>query len=250
MPPRRSAAEFPNDNPELHDGLVWVCSNPCAKAIPTLRLRPSERRSGKLLQPSWAVAPDRASEPALLYVARELAESGLVHAPPEPADSGLMHAPPEPAPSEREPVHEPETKRSEVAPPQLSAFEAFVSAMVRVAMAEGASRAASLLPGLLGATAFEALPSGHALRESLVKQGVLSGDSGRLAPRFSRLSGAWWRLLEGGSGDLRALGNSTLDGFGAELLTALIPGATGSHERLRRSLRKVGVAAFGMLDAA
>jgi hypothetical protein len=191
-----------------------------------------------VLQPSWAVTPD--SPP----------ESGPISVLPEPVESGRVHAPLEPTRSEREPVHEPETKHPEVAPPQLSAFEAFVSAMVRVAMAEGASRAASLLPGLLGATAFEALPSGHALRESLVKQGVLSGETGRLAPRFSRLSGAWWRLLEGGSGDLRALGNSTLDGFGAELLTALIPGATGSHERLRRSLRKVGVAAFGMLDAA
>src|SRR5687768_9693627 len=25
---RRAASEFPNDNPELHDGLVWVCPEP------------------------------------------------------------------------------------------------------------------------------------------------------------------------------------------------------------------------------
>lgn len=219
MPPRRSAAEFPNDNPELHDGLVWVCASPCAKPIPTLRLRPSERGRARLLQPSWVAAPEVAPEsgPAIVEAS----------------------------------VHESETNPSVPEPPVASTpFEAFVIAMVRVAMAEGASRAASLLPSLLGTTAFEALPSGHPLRESLVKQGILSGATGRLAPAFSRLAAAWWGLLEGAPGDVTALGNSTLDGFGAELLAALVPGATGGRERLRRALRKHGVAAFGMLAAA
>jgi hypothetical protein len=222
MPPRRSAAEFPNDNPELHDGLVWVCSDPCAKPLPTLRLRPSERARARLLQPSWAASPE---------------------APPE---SGYA--------LREEPAYVPETKHVELdapePPPPPTAFEAFVIAVVRVAMEEGASRVASLLPSLLGLTAFEALPEGHPSRESLENQGILAAGSGRLAPSFSRLAAGWWGLLEGASNDLSALGNSTLDGFGAELLAALVPGATGGRERLRRSLRKHGVAAFGMLAAA
>jgi len=219
MPPRRSAAEFPNDNPELHDGLVWVCSTPCAKPIPTLRLRPSERARARLLQPSWVADAEAAPESGAAIV--------------------------------DEPVHASETNHSVDAPPGASSpFEAFVVAMVRVAMAEGASRAASLLPSLLGTTAFEALPSGHPLRESLVKQGILSATTGRLAPSFSRLAAGWWGLLEGAPGDVTALGDSTLDGFGADLLAALVPGATGGRERLRRALRKHGVAAFGMLAAA
>lgn len=219
MPPRRSAAEFPNDNPDLHDGLVWVCESPCAKPIPTLRLRPSERARTRLLQPSWVAAPEA------------LPQSTRV-SPGDPVSTS-------------EPKHS-----AEEVPVPTSAFEAFVVAMVRVAMEEGASRAASLLPSLLGTTAFEALPSGHPLRECLVKQGVLSGATGRLAPSFSRLAAGWWGLLEGVSGDVAALGNSTLDGFGADLLAALVPGATGGRERLRRALRKHGVAAFGMLVAA
>lgn len=242
MPPRRSAAEFPNDNPELHDGLVWVCSDPCAKALPTLRLRPSERARARLLQPSW-VAPLEPSP-----------ESGVVLREPadvlrEPADvlgelAGVFGEEPAEHVSEAEPVSE------EVLEPPPTAFEAFVIAMVRVAMDEGASRAASLLPGMLGLAPFEALPLGHPSREPLEKQGILSPGSGRLSPAFSRLAAGFWGLLEGGSSDLSALGNSTLDGFGAELLTALVPGATGGRERLRRALRKHGVAAFGMLAVA
>lgn len=224
MPPRRSSAEFPNDNPELHDGLVWVCSDPCAKPLPTLRLRPSERARTRLLQPSWAAPPD-APPPESGFVLRD------------------------------EPAHVPETKRDVVSeapepPPPPTAFEAFVIAMVRVAMEEGASRVASLLPSMLGMTAFEALPEGHPARESLEKQGILTPGSGRLSPSFSRLAAGWWGLLEGGSGDLSGVGSSTLDGFGADLLAALVPGATGARERLRRALRKQGVAAFGMLVAA
>ena len=46
---RLAVSEFPNDNPELHDGLVWACPAPCAPALPTLRLAdiPNNPSTGK-----------------------------------------------------------------------------------------------------------------------------------------------------------------------------------------------------------
>src|SRR5688572_1981261 len=75
MARRLAVSEFPNDNPELHDGLVWACPAPCAPALPTLRLR--EAGPVRVLKPGWdaatplppavaleseAAAPERASE--------------------------------------------------------------------------------------------------------------------------------------------------------------------------------------------
>ena len=42
MGQRLVVSEFPNDNPELHDGLVWACPTPCAPALPTLFARHPE----------------------------------------------------------------------------------------------------------------------------------------------------------------------------------------------------------------
>jgi hypothetical protein len=50
---RRAVSEFPNDNPELHDGLVWSAPSPCAPALPTLRLRAPEGPVPKVIGPSW-----------------------------------------------------------------------------------------------------------------------------------------------------------------------------------------------------
>lgn len=54
---RRAASEFPNDNPELHDGLVWACPAPLGRALPTLRLRPASGTLPRVLGPSWEATP-------------------------------------------------------------------------------------------------------------------------------------------------------------------------------------------------
>src|SRR5262245_57902994 len=36
---RMSSSEFPNDNPALHDGAIWVCFSPCGPLRPVVRPR-------------------------------------------------------------------------------------------------------------------------------------------------------------------------------------------------------------------
>jgi hypothetical protein len=43
--PRSCASEFPNDNPALHDGAVWVCFAPCGPLRPVVRPKSGGRRS-------------------------------------------------------------------------------------------------------------------------------------------------------------------------------------------------------------
>jgi hypothetical protein len=37
--PVAASAEFPNDNPELHDGAIWVCLETCARAVAVVETR-------------------------------------------------------------------------------------------------------------------------------------------------------------------------------------------------------------------
>ena len=60
---------------------------------------------------------------------------------------------------------------------------------------------------------------------------------------------AWRRVLSGETNDLADCGDSTLDGWSADLLHAFGIGQGGAAD-VRRELRKRGVAAFGMLLAA
>ena len=48
---RRHAAEFPNDNPELHDGTLWICLEVCSAPRPT-RCRVRTAYSALIAPPS------------------------------------------------------------------------------------------------------------------------------------------------------------------------------------------------------
>ncbi len=216
---RRAASEFPNDNPELHDGLVWTSESPCGAPVPTLRLRPLSGRLPKVLGPSWApVASTPAPEPAL--------PAAPVLAPAHPDDAPA--APAIAADAGRAPSLV--TSPSREPPVEMGAADALVQALVRVLLERGATRAAAELPGLLA-------------------DGRGEPDA---SPGLARLlsAGAVWRsVLDGKSDDLAACGDQPLDAWGAELLSALV-GDPAERETLRRALRRKGVAAFGMLRAA
>src|ERR1041384_1355526 len=96
MAPRSVVSEFPNDNPELHDGLVWACPTPCAPALPTLRLRTTA--PARVLRPSWepASSPCSSAEPVVAPEHFELEPEAVAQAEPalpEPAISELELAP-------------------------------------------------------------------------------------------------------------------------------------------------------------
>jgi hypothetical protein len=121
--------------------------------------------------------------------------------------------------------------------------------MEQALMARAASRAAALVPRLLRLQPLPADALAEDLHRSLRDGGYLD-DAGRYLPRFQERWGAWSAVLSGSSDDLSACGATTLDSFGAELLAALLGVPKGRAEELRRELRKAGIAAFGVLEAA
>jgi hypothetical protein len=123
---------------------------------------------------------------------------------------------------------------------------------VEVALASGATRAAAVLPSLLdGAGGVHGLAP--ELCEALVAARVLAraegGDALHPTEAFATTASAWRRVLREETSDLSACGASTLDTWGADLLSALGVGRDGRTD-VRRELRKRGVAAFGMRVAA
>jgi hypothetical protein len=223
---RRAASEFPNDNPELHDGIVWSCPEPCAPPLPTLRLRKTEGTLPKVLGPAWAAEAERAPvSPRSLA-----APSHAVLPPPPPGKSalpGVRSAPPLP--------EEP--------------FERFVATVARVAMNRGATRAAGAVTSLLTLGRLARDGVDPQLLDALAR-GRIVAPAGQVTPEFAATTAAWRAVLEGTGGDLSACGSSTLDAWAAELLAIVMNAPRSEITELKRELRRCGVAAFGLLAVA
>ncbi len=246
---RTASAEFPNDNPDLHDGALWVVSRPCARAQLLLRAVP---RSEPPPEPAEAEfdLPDEGDDGLLdIDIDIELAEQPALAEQAEAAPVELAAelveeaAAPEPARAEQ---------ASAAAEPPEDLFAVFVAALVRVAMDAGASRIAAGLPGFLerGTLASDGLAP--EVVEALVSRGFAEvRDAGLVASAAcAATSGAWSHVLRGESDDLSACGTSTLDGWGAELLAASLGAPPDAVKKLRRELRRLGVAAFGIIAQA
>jgi hypothetical protein len=264
---RLAVSEFPNDNPELHDGLVWACPAPCAPPLPTLRLR--EAGPVRVLKPGW--------EPAT-PVAPAVAPASLVPLPEpdcelaEPMVEVEHVAEPEPESELAEPVAEsvavpesilalaePALLESEPASnaaaddpeaPTPSGFEAFIAALSSLLAERGATRAAANIGALLGQTRLARDAFDTPTRKVLVARGFIDGKTARPTPEFSVIAQAWRDVLDGANGDLSACGSATLDVWGADIAAALLGSPRERADDLRRALRQRGVAAFGMLAAA
>jgi len=217
------ASEFPHDNAEISRGAVWICSEVTGPA--TAVLGPYE--------------PVQAPPFVLLF---DEDDDGYVDGPLEleiDADDGAISArlaAREPAPPS--PVE-----------PEAAAFTCFESALVAALMAQGASRSAALVPRLLRLEPLPADALGKDVQLTLQSRGYL--DSGaRYSSKYRELCGAWSAVLRGCSRDFAACGTTTLDRFGADLLAALLAVPATRADELRRELRRAGIAAFGVLQAA
>ena len=213
MSPPTRASEFPNDNPSVSEGAIWICPEVRSRARSWLRPVFDRNIDPRLITLLGAELPRLAIE-------IELAPEAALE--PEPA--------PEPAPA-------------------LDGFSSFVCALVDVAHAHGATRAAACLPSLLGAAALRAGSLGAELEKTLAERGILAAG-GRKSDAFEQTSSAWRRVLTGETDDLSCCGTTTLDRFGAELLSALLGLPKSRVEELRRELRRRGVAAFGVIANA
>jgi hypothetical protein len=247
---RRAVSEFPNDNPELHDGLVWVCPEPRGRALPTLRMRPPEGAMPKVLRPVWEIEiEDAVPEPVeALRVEPVRAEAPHVEAPH--VEAPHVEAPHVEAPH----VEAPHVEALHVEPPRDaspdSPFDRFTAAISRVAMGRGATRAGAAAIALLttGRVGPESLsPS---LLEALVRRRILVAGTGHVTPDFAAITRAWRAVLEGTDADLSACGSTLLDAWAAELLATVMGGTASDVAELRRELRRAGIAAFGLLAVA
>jgi hypothetical protein len=266
-----AASEFPNDNPALHDGAIWVCLRVSGPPRPVVRAR----RAAKIIEASRLVALVEApvAQPVepILFCAEPLSPTAPVELLGA-LDLDLSLAALETSPSateertlELEPLVARATDESStpeareptvsVATPEAGtttdAYSAFVGAVVQVALEAGATRAAALLPTLLDGGALDAASFTSDVRQALVAAKIVDESGGALEENaaFVTMAGAWRMVLRGETNDLAACGTSTLDVWSADLLKALGVGASGKVD-VRRELRRRGVAAFGMLLAA
>jgi hypothetical protein len=231
------ASEFPNDNAEISGGAIWICTELVGPA--TVALTPHEP---VVAQPFVLFFDDEDSvvdgPVDLQLIAGELTVT--VHpALPEVEVAAEVESAPE---SSEAPVLQAPTET----PPAFAHFE---SALVSALMAQGASRSAALVPRLLR---LEPLPADALAKDvqlTLQSRGYLDG-SARYSQKYRELCGAWSAVLHGASQDFAACGTTTLDRFGAELLAALLAVPATRADELRRALRKSGIAAFGVLEAA
>ena len=270
------SAEFPNDNPALHDGISWVCLDLCGPPRPVIRPRAARRTEPQepvaAPEPVAVAEPDPVADPDPVAATQvdgapltlDMADAGV------PSDEAATCEPlqldgiesPLRATSSADPVFE--FDADEAAPeatsparvveepaPSPDPFAAYVAALVEVATLAGHSPVAAALPMLLEGAAFDASSLPEGARERLIAARILVRSDAALSPSegFTSIAGAWRSVLRGVTHDLSACGASTLDGWSAELLSAFGVGQGGATD-VRRELRRRGVAAFGMLLAA
>lgn len=137
------------------------------------------------------------------------------------------------------------------APPRPeTAFERFVAAMVRVALAESATHVAAELPLILREGRLRPSALGDEVSSTLKSRGYLGAEGSAASEAFVATQSAWRDVLAGTSSNLAACGANTLDEWAAALLSALLTRPAARSDELKRALRREGIAAFGMREAA
>ena len=208
------ASEFPNDNVEISRGAIWVHAD--LVGPPVAELAPFE--------------PVPSESFVLYFDDDEPVVDGPIDIEVTPDDPTV-------AVDQRE------------SPGDSPAFAHFEQALTGALLAQGATRSAALVARLLR---LESLPVDSASKDVLLtlqSRGYLDSSS-RYSQKYRELCGAWSAVLQGASQDFAACGTTTLDRFGADLLAALLAVPATRAEELRRQLRKAGIAAFGVLEAA
>lgn len=223
------AAEFPNDNPDLHEGTIWVCLDvtglpvaerrrPAIVEAPPLPASPSPpRESGIFIVESFISLAEHEEEEEEIVV-EELAPLGDVVEEIAAVEGEVEVAAdpmPEPAPIVAvEPALVAGDRLAPVftiaPPPPDDPWVVFVATLTDVALAQGAAAAAAELPKTL---------------------------------ETDTIGQAWAAILRGTSEDWDAIGGSMLDEWAADTLARI----TGVDAQiLKRELRSRGIAAFGL----
>jgi hypothetical protein len=209
-------SEFPNDNPALHRGAIWLCMGTsgaatCELPVTPDRLDARERR-----------AVEASQQAADLTVAEVAACAGELG----PENDAV------------EPVSDP--------------FATLKRWLGEVASAWGASEEIAIgLRGLLGEARLDAARLPVATVEALIagKYVEQTADGITRTEVLTRTVLAWQGVLRGEGDDLAACGRATLDEWSADIVARLL-GSPMLATALRRELRQRGVAAFGLVAHA
>jgi hypothetical protein len=256
------ASEFPNDNAEISGGTIWICEDLTGPATPELAPPTSLNEAAAPFEPMvnesfvlYFDDDDSAEGPVELDADGPTPSFTVLATEPESSPAEPESSPAEPESSPYEP--EPESSRAEPEPSGepaakgdvAPAFAHFESALVAALLAQGATRSAAIVPRLLRLESLSAESLNKDILLTLQSRGYLDGHA-RYSAKYRELCGAWMAVLQGTSQDFAACGTTTLDRFGAELLAALLAVPATRADELRRGLRKAGIAAFGVLEAA
>jgi hypothetical protein len=218
-------AEFPNDNPALHLGAIWVCLQATG---PATCERPEAPQRVEVI----AVQPE-----AIVVVEPE----PIVLEAPEPST--------DPVPPVLEAAEEEDDEEIEIVEDLV--FDEVVDESPEPANAEGVDDPFVALGEVIEATARGAGASEAAiaaLRVVLGRERVTADTSDELLV-LREQAAAWQAILRGESEDFGACGVSSLDEWSA-LAIARTMGEMNRADGLRRELRRRGVAAFGLVIEA
>ena len=229
------ASEFPNDNPALHDGAIWVCEAPCAIATAELpgERAPVDARGG---------VDEGASVDERVSVSVDERESLDVDA----ADAlAVVEAPVESGPALELAIDE-TVVASHVEPHDEDEGEIEIVDDLD-AVDEGDDAATEEI----AATSGGAVDPFSFYVQTLTDVMIAAGGRDAAAHLVAALSQeptacAWRRIISGESEDYTACGPKSLDEWSAELVARLIS-MPAKTDQLRRELRSRGVAAFGLV---
>lgn len=220
-----ACAEFPNDNPGLHRGAIWlceeiaaepVCKRPSAAAAPVVLLEDVEPAAIEVAPA--AVLEPTPTQPAELVLDIDEALEGMEAV--EVVDELVFDDAIDESPAPVEPVA------------QENPFATLARVLEEVTRASGGGDdAVAHVRALLGQTR-------------------LDGSAASESQQLRAQANAWQAILCGESEDFAACGSAMLDEWSANLV-ALALGTPTRADGLRRELRRRGIAAFGLIaDAA
>jgi hypothetical protein len=240
---RAFAAEFPNDNSEIHAGTIWMSTEPCGApvahfAVPEVAVEvevevevaAAVEVTVEVTVEVGAPEPDDIEPPVLLEETTEPIEivdsielEGPVEIVPAPIEVPVARAVPVPVPAPMPVEVAVEVAAEEIAASAEpedgaaddDAYALFIRKLAEVAVASGATMDAASIDALLGTDA---------------------------------VATAWRAILRGESEDFSTCGGA-LDEWAAAALASMMS-APHKIAQIRRELRARGVAAFGLIEAA
>ena len=168
-----------------------------------------------------------------------------VNAPPSTGTSAPPSTVPDPTPAA---VHTAADAGGEAA--HDARVDHFVRAIAEVALAHGPAETAAHVESLFKFGTPAPLELSDLARAALLDGNILEAteEGVHATAWFTRTSSAWQKMLRGEAENLAVCGESTLDGWTADLIACLVA-KPAMASAIRRDLRRRGIAAFGMLDS-